>query len=569
MNLLLAFFETSYHALLLWVMMLAIHSPPAVPPGLGEGYWHTRGNQVLDEHSSPVRIAGINWYGFETANAAPGGLDTQDYRTILDLIKTKGYNTVRIPFSSQMVEYPTVPAFIKFRNHNGDINSGLQGLTSLQVLDRIVDYAGSQGLKIILDNHRSEPGDGPEANGLWYAPAYSEAAWIADWKMLARRYDGNPTVIGFDLRNEPHNANSAGACWSCGGPNDWHLAAQRAGNSVLSVNPRLLIFVEGVDEFENSFYWWGGNLQGVRTAPVRLDVPHQLIYSAHDYGPSESGQPWFTPGLSASTLNDVWTRNWAYISKEGIAPVWLGEFGTPPLTPDSSAPADAMEAVWFHSIIQFLAQDNRIGWSYWALNSEDRNGLVNSTYSAFNGSSERQQALATIQSPLGIKGTSLKLAPISTVSAKQQSTTVVPIHHKQVPLPAPAIAPARIPTPPTTDAPVEHATDSTLQAVSCSVTYSNQNDWKQGFTAAIVLHNSGAKPIQGWRLTWSFPGDQHIQELWNGTVTQTGTAVAISNVSWNAIIPANGDLAGIGFNAAYTGANSNPTQFYLNGVPCR
>ncbi len=38
-----------------------------------------------------------------------------------------------------------------------------------------------------------------------------------------------------------------GACGDCGGTYDWHLAAQRAGNAVLAVNPHLLIFVEGID----------------------------------------------------------------------------------------------------------------------------------------------------------------------------------------------------------------------------------------------------------------------------------------------------------------------------------
>ena len=40
-------------------------------------------------------------------------------------------------------------------------------------------------------------------------------------------------VIGADLHNEPHSP----ACWGCGDPNtDWRLAAERAGNAILSVN---------------------------------------------------------------------------------------------------------------------------------------------------------------------------------------------------------------------------------------------------------------------------------------------------------------------------------------------
>jgi endoglucanase len=49
--------------------------------------------------------------------------------------------------------------------------------------------------------------------------------------MLARRYKGNPAVVGADLSNEPHGA----ATW--GDDNlatDWRLAAERGGNAILA-----------------------------------------------------------------------------------------------------------------------------------------------------------------------------------------------------------------------------------------------------------------------------------------------------------------------------------------------
>ena len=76
---------------------------------VGAGYWHTSGNQILDSAGNPVRIAGINWYGFETPDEIAHGLWAQDYHTIINDIKDLGYNTIRIPFSNQMVENPIVP----------------------------------------------------------------------------------------------------------------------------------------------------------------------------------------------------------------------------------------------------------------------------------------------------------------------------------------------------------------------------------------------------------------------------------------------------------------------------
>ena len=344
----------------LFLFCLALSSGvDAVPvaQAQGSGYWHTSGNTILDANGTQVRITGINWYGFETSRAVAGGLTFQDYQSILQTIKKLGYNTVRIPFSNQMVEFPSYPGNINFSN---GMNSDLSGLNSLQILDKIVSYAGTVGLKVILDNHRSEAGDSAEDNGIWFTGSYPESAWIADWAMLANRYLNNPTVIGFDLRNEPHNATSGGACWDCGGANDWHLAAQRAGNAVLGVNPKLLIFVEGTDTYNGDYYWWGGNLQGVTKNPVVLAVANQLVYSAHDYGPSVYGEPWFNGSTTPASLNAVWTSHWGFIAKNNIAPVWLGEFGTPNDAASVQSQQAGSEGQWFQSMVSYLGADTTL-----------------------------------------------------------------------------------------------------------------------------------------------------------------------------------------------------------------
>lgn len=344
--------------------------------GSGTGYWHTRKAQLLDAADRPVRIAGVNWYGFETVNQAPGGLLVADYRAILRALQQEGFNTLRLPLSNEMLENPRIPSQIAFSRNAKPINTELRGLNSLEVLDRVIDAAGQAGFKVILDDHRSEAGDGPERNGLWFTGQYPESAWIRDWKMLAARYRDKDTVVGFDLRNEPHSGSGGSACWGCGGPTDWRFAAERAGNAVLEVNPRLLIFVEGVDTVGGDSYWWGGNLEGVKTAPVRLSRPGRLVYSPHDYGPVESPQPWFTPGMTDDTLRAVWHRYWGFIVEQDLAPVWVGEFGTP----TGSAAESSPQGIWWRAMLRYLAADSRIGWTYWAANAEDRYGLLNSEY---------------------------------------------------------------------------------------------------------------------------------------------------------------------------------------------
>ena len=62
-----------------------------------QGYWHTSGTQILDANNQPVRIAGINWFGFETTNYVVHGLWSRNYKDMLDQIARLGYNTLRLP----------------------------------------------------------------------------------------------------------------------------------------------------------------------------------------------------------------------------------------------------------------------------------------------------------------------------------------------------------------------------------------------------------------------------------------------------------------------------------------
>ena len=102
----------------------------------------------------------------------------------------------------------------------------------------------------------------------------------------------------------------------------------------------------------------------------------------------------------------------------------------------------------------------------------------------------------------------------------------------------------------------------------CTVVYTNQNDWGTGFTANVVITNNGAAAINGWTLTWTFPGNQVITNLWNGTFTQSGASITVKNMSYNAVIGASGGSVTFGFNAKYSGADVKPPSFALNGTVC-
>ena len=150
---------------LVCLLALIVNTPSAFAQG--RGYWHTSGNQILDADNKVVRIASVNWYGFETTDQIIHGLWAQDYHAILNDIKNLGYNAIRMPYSNQMVENPINPTNFGASNGGGFINTDLKGLNALQIMDKIIATAGALGLRVILDNHRSEGGNSAEQNGLW------------------------------------------------------------------------------------------------------------------------------------------------------------------------------------------------------------------------------------------------------------------------------------------------------------------------------------------------------------------------------------------------------------------
>ncbi|MSQ14956.1 MAG: glycoside hydrolase family 5 protein [Dehalococcoidia bacterium] len=350
----------------------------------------TDGPHIVDADGSRVIIRAVNWYGFEGPDFLPSGLNIRSYRDILWQVREMGFNTIRLPFSNELIA----------RNlridSNLEANRELMGRTSLEIMDAIISHAADTGLWIILDNHSSSADrDEPNYSGLWYTPQYPHFLWLQHWRYLAARYSSSPNVIGFDLRNEPHTAGTGlssmdaylyhGVTWGTGDPaTDWRMAAEQAGNAVLSVNPSLLIFVEGVQLYPDGSdgvydFWWGGNLRGVAQHPVRLNIPNRLVYSTHDYGPDLYRQPWHNDTATYESMSDVWHGYWGYIMDPGspyTAPVFVGEFGTCNTAPSCVADdSPGSQGQWFSYLARYI-KERGAGWSYWPLNG---------TYPTVNG----------------------------------------------------------------------------------------------------------------------------------------------------------------------------------------
>jgi endoglucanase len=110
-------------------------------------------------------------------------------------------------------------------------------------------------------------------------------------------------------------------------------------------------------------------------------------------------------------------------------------------------------------------------------------------------------------------------------------------------------------------------TTSGAPSGTCRVAYS-ANDWGGGFTANIIITNTGNTTINGWTLRFTWPGNQQITPPgWEASWSQAAAQVTGSNLVHNGTL-APGGSATAGFNGAYSGSNPRPVAFTLNNAPC-
>jgi endoglucanase len=355
----------------------------------------TSGGSIVDSHGKPVKLASVNWYGAESPDLVPSGLDVRPVDAIAEHIKQLGFNSVRLPWSNYMLECDPVVSDDSVTK-DGRGNPAYRGMHAMAVFDHVVRALAHQGLLIILDNHGSDPGfnDPGGPDGLWFNDRYPESQWLADWKDMAGRFARVPAVVGADLRNEPSKDSSGTeATWGDGTSHDWRLAAERAGDQVLNVNRNLLIMVEGTGS--------GGDLHNASQQQVTLSpacpppnqpsctqVTDKLVYAPHDYMNFQTSHNREYPDLQ-NTLN----MRWGDLSRgKEPHPVWVGEFGTcntgpacvmpQPYSSSSGCLAKdpgehIVEGVWFANLIHYLAEPgNDFSWSYWPLNGTRPSGGV-------------------------------------------------------------------------------------------------------------------------------------------------------------------------------------------------
>jgi endoglucanase len=495
----------------------------------------TNRSTIVDATGQSVVLRGVNWFGIETEMHAPHGLWKRDYKEMLAQIKSLGYNLIRLPYSVQSLRASNVTGV----DYSIGSNQELQGKSPLEVMDFIIQEAQRQGLLVLLDSHRLNDQRIPE---LWYGDGFTEGDWIDTWTMLATRYKNYSNVIGADLKNEPHGQ----ASWGTNNQaTDWRLAAERAGNAILAVNPNWLIVVEGVEKNvpgqKLANHWMGANLEGVDRFPVRLSRANKLVYSPHEYGPGVFNQPWFSESSFPKNLSSRWETGWNYIASKGIAPILIGEFGGRQIDDNSK------EGVWQRQLVDYVRQKN-LSFAYWSWNpnSDDTGGILQDDWLSVEA--PKQDLLQGVL-------VANRFAESSPTAATFPQPSSNPVVINPTPTPQPSSNPVVInPTPPPQPSPIVPTTgQSQLKVVS-----NMQSDWQSGFCMSMQVTNPSNTSVRDWQLTFQM-NQAAINNSWNGTFQPQGSQYVVTPMDWGRVIEP-GQSRELGFCANKLGSDYQPRQ---------
>lgn len=247
----------------------------------------------------------------------------------IDSLKSWGFNSVRLPMHYNLYTLPVEEE--KVSGQQTWINKGFE------MTDDLVAWCKANNMYLILDLHAAPGGQGNDNNisdrdpskpSLWESPANQQKT-IALWKKLAERYVNEPTIIAYDIINEPN--------WGFEDPEKDKNGLKEKKNEPLEKLMREI------------------------TAAIReVDKNHIVIIEGNGWGNNYNGI--FDDGLWDNNMVLSFHKYWNYNDQNSIGniikyrndlnvPVWLGETGE-------------NSNVWFTQAIHLL-ESNNIGWAWW------------------------------------------------------------------------------------------------------------------------------------------------------------------------------------------------------------
>lgn len=247
----------------------------------------------------------------------------------IDFIASTGANTIRLPFHYKLFT-----------------DEDYMGLTSDQDgfarIDSVVSWCKANGLYLILDMHDApggQTGDNiDDSYGYpWLMESEKSQQQFADiWQKIAEYYKDEPTILGYELINEP--------------------VATYFGEQQDSLNSKLVnVYKKGVEAVRkadnNHIILIGAPQWNSNFAPLEgVDFGPQVMYTCHRYGGDPSPEA---------------IRSYIDFRNKTDLPMYMGEIGHN---------TDEWQAEFVKTM-----KDNNIGYTFWPYKKKDNSCMMGIT----------------------------------------------------------------------------------------------------------------------------------------------------------------------------------------------
>ncbi|MDG6104136.1 cellulase family glycosylhydrolase [Dactylosporangium aurantiacum] len=332
------------------------------------------------------------------------------------------------------------------------------------------------------------------------------------WLSVKSALVGQEKYVIVNIGNEPYGNNAATVA-------NWATDTANAVKRLRSNGFEHTIMVDAPNWGQDWSFTMRDNAAGVFAA----DPLKNTVFSIHMYGVFDT----------AAEINDYLNR---FVTAK--LPIVVGEFGFN--HSDGNPDEDTIMAT---------SQSLRIGYLGWSWSGNGGGVEYLDMVTGFNPAQLTSWGERIFNGANGIKAT----AKEATVYGG--TTSPSPSRSSSSPSPSVSVSPSR------------SASSSPQPAGACKVTYTVTNQWPGGFQGDVKVTNTGSTPVNGWRLAWTWPNGQVLTQAWGATYAQSGAAVTMTNESYTANIPAGGTVT-FGFLSNWTGSNTAPAAFTLNGTRC-
>jgi len=301
-----------------------------------------RGNRITEQSGKPVRLRGTcigGWMNMENfINGYTGAEHSLRAAMAQELGDTKAefffdrmldyfFNEYDVAFIKSL-DANVVRLPLNYRHFEDDAKPFQYLEKGFRRLDEALKWCEKYGVYAILDLHSAQGSQNPDwhsdnsnrQSNFWQHPHFQDR-FVALWEELARRYQGNTTVAGYDILNEPI-CNILDGRFNNAYITNWERINQlyrRTVNAIRKIDPDHIIFLEG-DYLSTRF--------------LGLEAPfaENLVYSSHNYVEALQFSNAY-PGINDGVYWNRARQEQQFLQTEAVqftqnhqVPLWVGEF---------------------------------------------------------------------------------------------------------------------------------------------------------------------------------------------------------------------------------------------------